>query len=84
MSLRLLLSTHMALFRSSNPLLLEMDDKHNRDLVGGDDELIDLCLKMRKVVLTFREKGFPEMKGSIAYKKEYFDMFRKVYAPSRN
>ncbi|CAG8975956.1 hypothetical protein HYALB_00007087 [Hymenoscyphus albidus] len=83
-SLRLLLSTHMALFRSSNPLLLAMDEKNNRDLVGDDDELIGLCLKMRNVVLTFRDKGFPEMKGSIAYKKEHFDMFRKVYTPSRS
>jgi len=74
-----MLSTHMALFRSSNPLLLDMNDKSNQDLLRGDEELIKLAGKMRKVVLTFREKGSPEMKGSIVYKKEYFDMFRKVY-----
>ncbi|KAG9230992.1 hypothetical protein BJ875DRAFT_134464 [Amylocarpus encephaloides] len=77
--LRLLLSTHMALFRTSNPLLLDMNESQNRDLVGDDDEIIALCGKMRNVVLNFREKGLPKMKGSIAYKKEYFDMFRKVY-----
>jgi hypothetical protein len=56
-----------------------MNEKSNQDLLSGDEELIKLAGKMRKVVLTFREKGFPEMKGSIVYKKEYFDMFRKVY-----
>jgi hypothetical protein len=34
---------------------------------------------MRKVVVSFREKGFTDMKGSIAYRKEYFDLFRRVY-----
>jgi hypothetical protein len=69
----------MALFRSSNPLLLDMNDKLNRDLIGNDDELADLSEKMRTVVLNFREKGAPEMKGSITYKKEYFELFRRVY-----
>lgn len=69
----------MALFRSSNPLLLDVSEKLHRDLLSGDEELIELAGKMRNVVLTFREKGFPEMKGSIAYKKENFEMFRKVY-----
>jgi hypothetical protein len=72
----------MALFRSSHPLLLDMNDKLNRDLVGDDDEVIGLCGKMRRVVLNFREKGAPEMKGSIAYKKEYFDLFKSVYKGS--
>lgn len=69
----------MALFRSSSPLLLDLTEKSNQDLLGSDAELIGLAGEMRKVVLTFRDKGFPEMKGSIAYRKEYFDMFRKVY-----
>jgi hypothetical protein len=77
--LRLLLSTHMALFRSSNPLLLDMNDKSNRDLIGDDHELAELSAKMRNVVLNFREKGAPEMKGSITYRKENFELFRKVY-----
>ncbi|TVY34348.1 hypothetical protein LSUB1_G007181 [Lachnellula subtilissima] len=68
-NLRLVLSTHMALFRSSSPLLLDLTEKSNRDLLGGDADLIRLAGDMRKVVLTFRDKGFPEMKGSIAYKK---------------
>ncbi|KAF4627496.1 hypothetical protein G7Y89_g10656 [Cudoniella acicularis] len=78
-SLRLVLSTHMALFRSSNPLLLDVREKHNRDIIGNDEELMNMAMLMRKVVMTFSEKGFPEMKGSIAYRKEYFDMFRRVY-----
>jgi hypothetical protein len=69
----------MALFRSSNPLLLDLSEKTHQDLLGGDEELIELAGKMRKVVLTSREKGFPEMKGSIVYRKEHWDMFRKVY-----
>jgi len=77
--LKLVLSTHMALFRSSNPLLLNFNDKFNQDLLGGDKQLIKLAMQMRKVVLMFRQKGFPDMKGSIVYRKEYFDMFRRVY-----
>jgi hypothetical protein len=80
MSLKLMLSTHMALFRSSNPLLLDFDEKLNQDLLQGEKELIKLAKRMRKVVIGFREKGFPDMKGSLAYRKEYFDMFREVYA----
>ncbi|KUJ13911.1 uncharacterized protein LY89DRAFT_736910 [Mollisia scopiformis] len=78
-ALKLVLSTHFALFRSSNPLLLDFNDKPNQDLLAGDEELIDLAMKMRKVVLDFREKGVRDMKGSIAYRKEHFDLFRKVY-----
>ena len=74
-----MLSTHLALFRSSNPLLLDFKDKFNQDLLGGDKHLIMLAIRMQKVVLSFREKGFTDMKGSIAFRKEYFDMFRAVY-----
>ena len=69
----------MALFRSSNPLLFDMSDKFNQDLLGGDKQLIQLAGEMQKVVTTLREKGWRELKGSITYRKEYFDMFRKVY-----
>ncbi|TAQ83156.1 hypothetical protein B7494_g8521 [Chlorociboria aeruginascens] len=78
LSLKLLFSTHMALFRSSNPLLLDMNEKFNKDLVGGDLELIALAGKMKNVVTTFREKGCPEMRGSIVYKREFFEEFRRV------
>jgi hypothetical protein len=78
-SLKLVLSTHMALFRSSNPLLLDFNEKLHQDLLQGDKELIKLAIQMRKVVMGLREKGVPDMKGSLAYRKEYFDMFRKVY-----
>jgi hypothetical protein len=69
----------MALFRSSNPLLLDFRDKFNQDLLGGDKGLIKLAMLMRKVVLNFRQKGFPDLKGSIVWRKEYFEMFRRVY-----
>lgn len=77
--LKLMLSTHFALFRSSNPLLLDFNDKPNQDLLAGDEELIGLAMNMRKVVLDFRARGVRDMKGSIAYRKEHFDLFRKVY-----
>lgn len=74
-----MLATHFALFRSSNPLLLDFNDKPNQDLLGGDRELISLAMEMRKVVLDFRERGVRDMKGSMAYRKDHFDLFRKVY-----
>ncbi len=79
LALKLVLSTHLALFRSSNPLLLDFNDKFNQDLLGGDKHLITLAMKMREVVISFREKGFAELRGSIAYRKEFFDLFRNVY-----
>jgi len=69
----------MALFRSSNPLLLDLNDKFNQNLVGGDKDVIELAGEMRKVVLNFKDKGTRELKGSITYRKEFFDQFRKVY-----
>ncbi|KAE8442719.1 hypothetical protein EG329_002910 [Mollisiaceae sp. DMI_Dod_QoI] len=78
-ALKLVVSTHFAIFRSSNPLLLDFNKRGNQDLLGGDAELIELAMKMRKVVLDFRDKGVRDMKGSIAYRKEHFDLFRKVY-----
>jgi len=77
--LKLVLSTHLALFRSSNPLLLDISDRFNQDLLGSDKHLIKLGGEMREVVLKMRGKGFPELKGSITFRKEYFDLFRKVY-----
>jgi len=78
-SLRLLLSVHMALFRSSNPLLLDLSDHFNQDMVGGDKNLIQLAKQLRGVVLNMKDKGFPELKGSITYKKGYFDQWRRLY-----
>lgn len=77
--LKLVLSTHLALFRSSNPLLLDMNDQFNQKLLLGDEQLIRLATEMRKVVMNFKEKGSRELKGSITYRKEYFDMARKAY-----
>lgn len=31
------------------------------------------------MVLDFRERGVRDMKGSMAYRKDHFDLFRKVY-----
>lgn len=78
--LNLLLSTHLALFRSSNPLLLSVEEKHNQDLLGSDKELLGFGTQMKKVIVGMRDKGFPELKGSITFRKQYFDLFRLVYA----
>lgn len=56
-----------------------MKDKFNQDLVGGDSELIGLAVEMTKVVGKLRKRGCREMKGSITYRKEYFDLWRQVY-----
>jgi hypothetical protein len=77
--LKLVLSTHLALFRSNNPLLLDVSDRLNQDLLGSDKHLIGLGGKMREVIMKMKEKGFPDMKGSITFRKENFDLFRKVY-----
>lgn len=79
-SLVLVLSTHLALFRSSNPLLLDFSsDNSNHDLLGNDEHLVNLAGEMCDVVLRFREKGCPELRGSLAFRKGYFDLFRGVY-----
>jgi len=67
---QLLISTHLALFRSSNPLLLDFKDKFAAEMLGNDKELIRLAGLMRKVVLDFRKRGFPDLKGSITFRKE--------------
>lgn len=77
--LKLLVSTHLALFRSSSPLLLDFREKFNKQMLGEDEELVKLAMRMRKVVLDFRSKGFPDLKGSIVWNKEYFEMFRRVF-----
>lgn len=39
-------------------------------MLGGDKELIRLAGLMKKVVLEFRQRGFPDLKGSIGFRKE--------------
>lgn len=39
-------------------------------MLRGDKELIKLAGLMRKVVVDFRKRGFPDLKGSIGYRKE--------------
>jgi hypothetical protein len=51
------LSAYLALFRSSNPLLLDFSQKVHQDLLANDAELVKLAKKMREVGLNFREKG---------------------------
>ena len=52
----------------------------NRALLNNDDELCTLAMKMRKVIIDFRKKGLKkEMKGSIVWRPEVWELFRRVY-----
>lgn len=75
----LVMSTHTALFRTGSPLLLDFEDPFNRDLLAGDNEIIGMAMVLRKVVLRFRKKGFPDLKGSVVWRKTYFDQMRGVF-----
>lgn len=76
------MSTHAALFRQGSPLLLDFEDPFNRDLLAGDEEVIQMAMMMRRVVLGFRKKGFPDLKGSVVWRKSYFDQMRRVFGAS--
>ncbi|KAJ8059011.1 hypothetical protein OCU04_011991 [Sclerotinia nivalis] len=57
-SLNLLISVFTALFRSSFPLLMDFEDKCNRDLLGGNEELIQLSKKLRRDLIAFKRRGY--------------------------
>ncbi|PQE16196.1 C6 finger domain-containing protein [Rutstroemia sp. NJR-2017a BVV2] len=56
--LNLLISVLTALFRSSFPLLMNFDDKCNRDLLGGNEELLQLAKELREDLLSFKKRGY--------------------------
>jgi hypothetical protein len=56
-----------------------MDDKFNQSMVGGDKDVIKLARERHKVTMNFKAKGSPELRGSITYRKGFFDQFRRVY-----
>ncbi|PQE06252.1 C6 finger domain-containing protein [Rutstroemia sp. NJR-2017a BBW] len=56
--LNLLISVLTALFRSSFPLLMNFDDKCNRDLLGGNEELLHLAKELREDLLSFKKRGY--------------------------
>ncbi|TGO66824.1 hypothetical protein BOTNAR_0053g00170 [Botryotinia narcissicola] len=55
--LNLLISVFTALYRSSFPLLMNFEDKCNRDLLGGNEDLIQLSKKLRRDLITFKRTG---------------------------
>ena len=71
-ALNLLLTTFSTLFRTSLPLLLDFDDKFNKDLLGGDLELLDLAKKVRGSLMWFRKFSYMKVhKKSIGYSKQH-------------
>ncbi|TAQ89489.1 hypothetical protein B7494_g2167 [Chlorociboria aeruginascens] len=48
-NLDLMICTFTSLFRSTFPLLLDFHDRFNRDLLGGDEELLELAVGMRTI-----------------------------------
>ncbi|CAD6446041.1 839a626f-6f53-4d86-b2c2-d153829344b4 [Sclerotinia trifoliorum] len=57
-SLNLLTSVFTALFRSSFPLLMDFEDERNRDLLGGNEDLIQLSKKLRRDLIAFKRRGY--------------------------
>ncbi|TGO36878.1 hypothetical protein BHYA_0112g00170 [Botrytis hyacinthi] len=55
--LNLLISVFTALFRSSFPLLMNFEDKCNRDLLGENEDLIQLSKKLRRDLIEFKASG---------------------------
>ncbi|KAF7894195.1 hypothetical protein EAF00_007709 [Botryotinia globosa] len=55
--LNLLISVFTALFRSSFPLLMNFEDKCNRDLLGENEDLIQLSKKLRRDLIAFKRSG---------------------------
>ncbi|KAF7942536.1 hypothetical protein BELL_0499g00090 [Botrytis elliptica] len=55
--LNLLISVFTALFRSSFPLLMNFEDKCNRDLLGGNEDLIQLSKKLGRDLIEFKRSG---------------------------
>ncbi|KAM3086996.1 hypothetical protein ACMFMG_001106 [Clarireedia jacksonii] len=77
--LNLLISVLTALFRSSFPLLMNFEDKCNRDLLGGNDELLELAKRLRGDLLLFKKRGhIRPWRSNNEYLKEEIDRLRDV------
>jgi hypothetical protein len=75
----LLLSTHTALFRSHSPIIMDFTDPANQDVLGADQEMMDEAMKLRKIILDFREHSLSRpFKSSNWYKDTTYGRFRKV------
>ena len=75
----LLLTTFNALFRTSIPLLLNFNDSCNRNLLGGDDELLAMATKLKGSLLWFKRFGYIKVhKKSMGYSKEHSNKVREL------
>ncbi|QSZ32397.1 hypothetical protein DSL72_001971 [Monilinia vaccinii-corymbosi] len=57
-TLNLLIGVLTALFRSSFPLLMNFEDKCNRYLLGGNDDLIHMSKQLRRDLIAFKRRGY--------------------------
>ncbi|KAI9640387.1 hypothetical protein NHQ30_011132 [Ciborinia camelliae] len=77
--LNLLISVLTALFRSSFPLLVDFEDKFNRDLLGANEDLIQLSKKLRRDLIAFKRRGYLQAwKCNKGFLKEQVDRLRDV------
>ncbi|KAG4033229.1 hypothetical protein MFRU_005g02420 [Monilinia fructicola] len=77
--LNLLISVLTALFRSSFPLLMNFEDKCNRGLLGGNEDLIHLSKKLRRDLIAFKRRGYLKAwKWNKGFLKDQVDKLRDV------
>lgn len=62
--MNLLVATFGTLFRSSLPLLLNLDDSFNKDLLGNDEELLAPSKRLKGIMLWFRANAFRNSIGN--------------------
>ncbi|KAB8298891.1 hypothetical protein EYC80_001049 [Monilinia laxa] len=77
--LNLLISVLTALFRSSFPLLMNFEDKCNRDLLGGNEDLIRMSKKLRRDLIAFKRRGYLKAwKWNKGFLKDQVDRMRDI------
>jgi hypothetical protein len=76
----LLLSIHTALFRGQSPLLLDFEDKFQRDLLDGREDLMSEVLALKGSITKFRESSYPKyMWLSKAFEENTVNRLRSIF-----
>jgi hypothetical protein len=58
---------------------MDFTDPANQDILGGDQEMINEAMKLRNIILNFREHSLSRpFKSSNGYKDSTYGRFRKV------
>jgi hypothetical protein len=69
------MATFSAVSRSTLPLLLDSDDRFNKDLFGGDEELLGMTKKLRASLFRFRKFGYIKChKKPIGYSRKHTEL----------